>query len=131
MTQETASPRIARLIASIEYDGAAAVEAFWADIARTGAPLVEPDPDDAGGDPRDQLLTRIGETDVWYRTLRLPATLRAVYRFGPDDRSPRSRTRGSRAGPRAGAGTRSTQRRPSATDPRRRSRPTSRSSTPR
>jgi enterochelin esterase-like enzyme len=87
------------------------IAAFWAEVEAGGAPLVEPDPGGdpdwrlvtflwrdagprdhvlhvefwSGGQPRDQLLTPIPGTDAWYRTMRLPATMRGVYRFGPDD----------------------------------------------
>ncbi len=105
------SPRVERLRTASGSALADAVEAFWAEVAANGAPLVEPDPAGdpdwrlvtflwrdtrprshvlhvefwTGGPPRDQLLERIDGTDVWYRTMRLPATMRSEYRFGPDD----------------------------------------------
>jgi uncharacterized protein DUF3327 len=40
-----ASPRIARLARELRADGGAgATEAFWREVERTGAPLIEPDP---------------------------------------------------------------------------------------
>lgn len=115
MGMDERSPRMRALLAELAEagnSGAAGEVAgrFWEEIARDGAPLVEPDPDDpgyrlvtflwrdatpvrhvlhiefwSGGDPAGQLLTRIPRTDVWYRTMALPATLRGTYRFGPDD----------------------------------------------
>lgn len=97
-----ASPRLRALQAS--GDSAA----FWRDVARDGAPLVE----SAGVEPplaaderlvtfvwrgaqhgvrllgspsadHDE-LTRLPGTDVWHRSYRLPASTRLAYRLAPD-----------------------------------------------
>lgn len=87
----------------------ARLEEFWADVARTGTPLVEPDPDDSNAllvtfvvrvptdDPREVLLQanrmtdparpratvlrRVPGTDVAALTLRMPPDWRASYQF--------------------------------------------------
>lgn len=97
-----ASPRLRALQAS--GDSAA----FWRDIARDGAPLVEsagvepPLADDErlvtfvwrgaqhgvrlhGGPSADHdALSRLPGSDVWYRSYRLPASSRLAYRLAPD-----------------------------------------------
>lgn len=104
------SERLQRLEAEIASGDTGALERFWAEIERNGGPLVEPDAerDDARvvtflwravepiehvaliewfseGDFGDKLLTRLGATDLWYRSYRLRSDLRLDYRFGPDD----------------------------------------------
>src|SRR5262245_46566734 len=98
------SPRIAALAKELQSGKKAALEQFWKDL-RDKAPLVEPIPGDArhawvtfvwrgdaktrrvhvqGGPPtRDetQLLTRLADTDLWYRTERVPIDARFVYSF--------------------------------------------------
>lgn len=77
-------------------------EAFWARIAREGAPLIEPAGGGQyrvsflwrgarrgvklfGGPARDHLdLARLGQSDVWYLTLTVPADTRASYQLAPD-----------------------------------------------
>ena len=104
-----ASPRVAALAAD---PSAAALAAFWAEVAERGSPLVEPldgDPDhrvvtflwrDRGGtgevvlmankltDPSvwpASVLERLPGTDVWHRSYRLRADWRASYHLAPDD----------------------------------------------
>ncbi|MFS8934279.1 enterochelin esterase domain-containing protein [Cupriavidus taiwanensis] len=83
--------------------------AFWQDMARRGTPLVEPLPPTPGsgqeamvrvtflwrgardnvrllGSPagdHDPLL-RLGDSDVWYRSYRVPAATRMSYQLAPD-----------------------------------------------
>ncbi|RAS00383.1 enterochelin esterase domain-containing protein [Cupriavidus alkaliphilus] len=83
-------------------------EAFWQDMARRGTPLVEPLPATGGGQEamvrvtflwrgaRDNVrllgspagdhdaLLRLGDSDVWYRSYRVPATTRMSYQLAPD-----------------------------------------------
>ena len=91
-------------------DGAAAVTEFWADVTRRTTPIIEPFPTDtsfilATFVYRDTLhaktiqvsggaagwvdwLTRlepIAGTDIWYKTVVLPRTVRVGYQFRVDD----------------------------------------------
>lgn len=104
------SKRLKRLEAELGVGETGTLDAFWAEIERDGAPLVEVDDerDDvrvvtflwrattpvdhvaliewfSEGDFGDKLLTRLGETDLWYRSYRLRSDLRLDYQFGPDD----------------------------------------------
>jgi enterochelin esterase family protein len=84
------------------------LEAFWAEVARSGSPLVEPIPADdshvlltflwratspvrtvavyggPAGFGRGE-LRRLGSTDVWHRTYRVRKDLRTMYRLAVDD----------------------------------------------
>jgi len=102
------SPRIEALRGA----GADAVEAFWARVAASGTPLVEPrdgEPDHRtvtflwrGSDATREVvllankltdpsvwdastLERLDGTDVWHRSFRLRADWRATYQLAPDD----------------------------------------------
>ncbi|HWI72043.1 MAG TPA: enterochelin esterase domain-containing protein, partial [Baekduia sp.] len=113
------SPRIARLRAGGD------VAAFWAEVATTGTPLVEPrdgEPDHRtvtflwrGGDATREVvllankltdpsvwdastLQRLPGTDVWHRSFRLRADWRASYQLAPDDGNDDTTT-GEVAGP--------------------------------
>ncbi|MCA9859509.1 MAG: DUF3327 domain-containing protein, partial [Thermomicrobiales bacterium] len=104
------SERLRRLEGAIAAGEAGALADFWAELGRGGTPLVEPDAerddtrvvtflwraDDpvehvaliewfSDGDFGEKLLTRLGETDCWYRSYRLRSDLRLDYRFGPND----------------------------------------------
>ncbi len=95
------SPRLLAL----NEDG---IEAFWAEVAEVGSPLVEPIPGDddhvlltflwratspvesialyggPAGFGRDE-LRRLGSTDVWHRTYRVRRDLRTMYRLAVND----------------------------------------------
>ena len=105
------SPRIAALRQELEVGNTAALAAFWQEIAEKGAPLFEPVEGDeqqmlvtflwrgdeetrnvvvigglAGWDDfKEQQMTHLPESDVWYRTYRGDKTLRTVYRLGIND----------------------------------------------
>jgi enterochelin esterase family protein len=97
------SPRLAALAKELKGGNRAAVDRFWDDV-QGRAPLVEPiagDPDRswvtfvwrgdgqtrrvglAGGPPAagPALLTRLADTDLWYRTERVRNDARFVYSF--------------------------------------------------
>src|SRR6185295_16931043 len=89
------SPRLERLRLALARSEAGALQGFWEEVDRTGAPLVEPGETDRErrvtflwkssdetrvvllADFSDSIphmtLVRLPGTDVWYRTLRLPA----------------------------------------------------------
>ena len=105
------TPVIEALRKQILADPAGATEQFWMDIGRRGSPIVEP----AGTDGKYHLvtflfrggsftrnvvvlgpdwgpigyanntMTRIGNTDVWYFTKRLPSGARFDYRLSIND----------------------------------------------
>jgi len=98
------SPRLIALARKVKAGNRAALKLFWEEV-QGKAPLVEPVPGDdqlrrvtflwRGGaeasqvtldgqfppDSQDSPLTRLANTDVWYLTLRLPATARFTYGF--------------------------------------------------
>ncbi|MEU8899414.1 alpha/beta hydrolase-fold protein [Nocardia sp. NPDC048505] len=105
------SPRLRTLEREIRAD-AAALERFWAELAASGAPLIEPvpgRPDERlvtvvwretrsvsgvyvlanrvtdGANARRGMMRRIDGTDVWYASLRLPVGSRCSYRIHPFD----------------------------------------------
>ena len=102
------SPRIERLRADVARDVANA-GAFWLEVEASGTPLIEPlgdkhslvtflwrgTPDTrnvvvllsdfAGVRPQDHMMKRLGTSDVWFLTVRLPPTARFLYRLSPND----------------------------------------------
>lgn len=90
------SPRIAALAAGGDAD------AFWRAVAAEGTPMVEPaDNDEAivtflwrgarrnvrlfGGPSSDhEWLDRLAGTDIWFKSFRVPDSLRLSYRLAPD-----------------------------------------------
>lgn len=103
------SPRIAALFAEIDAGNAAALDGFWRDVERGGAPLVESASVDGywlvtfvyrgtektqnvallssigGMEARRNLLARFRDTDLWLRTYLLAEDVRTVYQFSVDD----------------------------------------------
>ncbi len=106
------SPRLAALQRELGAGRADALEEFWREVATKGTPLVEPtdDGDDshvlvtflwrAEGETRNVVvfggfhyywdfarngMARLLDTDVWYKTERSPADVRAWYRLSPND----------------------------------------------
>ena len=90
--------------------GETSTESFWARVAQSGTPLVEPIEGDANrtrvtflwrataqtrnvmvlgsfmtGSPTDYAMTRLADTDVWYLTVRLPSGSRFAYSLSPND----------------------------------------------
>lgn len=104
------SPRLAALQRDLAAGAPGALDAFWAEIAARGAPLVEPIADDArnmlvtflwrGGDECENVvvwssvtgfdipgnqMARLPGSDVWYLTARVRGDVRTVYRLAPND----------------------------------------------
>ena len=104
------SPRIQALQASIQRGEKESVNSFWADVAKAGAPLIEPIAGDrdnmavtflwrskpdtrnvkvlwipyAGVAPDEYLMARLGETDVWYKTIKVDRKMRLAYTLAPN-----------------------------------------------
>lgn len=104
-----ASPRIAALRRDVAAGKANAVSAFWADIQKQGAPLIEAVPEKldfslvtfvwhgnastrnvvifdgvAGFDATDR-MTPLAGTDVWYKTYKVRNDARFTYNLSPND----------------------------------------------
>ncbi|MBB4303199.1 enterochelin esterase family protein [Rhodobium orientis] len=97
------SPALKALLAKLEAGGD--TDAFWAEFARAGTPLIEPAPSGAdgkshltflwrgaeknvrlwGGPTGDHVwLERLGDSDVWFASFEVPDETRLSYRFAPD-----------------------------------------------
>lgn len=110
MSEKFSSPRIAALQHDLDGGNSAALARFWANLVQSGAPLIEEADDDAErlvtfvwrGDARnvvlisevvngwwwngfaDSRLFRLERTDLWYRTHRVRADARFLYRLAPN-----------------------------------------------
>lgn len=111
------SPRLARLSAALA--AGEGTEAFWREAAAHGGPLVEPGAHASEalltflwrGTPATRTvkvswamrsengfaLTQLGQSDVWYLSLRVPRGLRASYQLVPDAKVPPGADRMARA----------------------------------
>jgi len=109
--QTLESPRIALLQQALISGNVTALETFWQEVSEQSAPLIEAiEGDDKhylmtflwrartethnavvwGGpagldDPEGNQMTRLLETDLWYRTYRVQAALRGVYSLSEND----------------------------------------------
>jgi enterochelin esterase-like enzyme len=104
------SPRLRALADDLANDDSSAVAAFWAEVAEQGAPLIEPLEGEQGrrlvtfvwrrAEPAENVvvvqvlgpadfeamrLTRLGESDLWYRTYQVSADVRTTYQFAVND----------------------------------------------
>lgn len=104
------SPRMQALRASVERGELQIVDTFWEEVSKTGAPLIEPIADDRenmavtflwkgtpntqnvvvlwlpylGVAPDEFLMTRLGESDVWYKTIKVNRKMRLAYTLAPN-----------------------------------------------
>lgn len=104
------SQRIRDLTASVERGERESVNAFWEEVKKAGAPLIEPIAGDqenmavtflwkgmpdthnlmvlwlpyAGVAPDEFLMERLGETDVWYKTIKVDRRMRLAYTLAPN-----------------------------------------------
>jgi enterochelin esterase family protein len=88
-----------------------ALDEFWKSVEQSGAPIIEPDPSDerfqmatflwrgkpdhrnvlimwgpyAAARPADFLMAHLPDTDLWFRTIRLPRGARLRYQLSPND----------------------------------------------
>jgi enterochelin esterase-like enzyme len=108
--RDVKSARIARLMDELEAGITAATDVFWAEIAESGAPLVEPLPNEddgwcvtfvwrgsdadapvvvigdiVGWDFTQNQLQHIAGTDVYHLSARVPPKTRAIYCLSPRD----------------------------------------------
>src|SRR2546427_747820 len=108
--QEPISPRLAALRKALENGDRAALEKFWQEAAAQGAPIIEPIQGDdramlvtflwrakeetrnvlvfaglGGGTIAKNQMTRLMDTDVWYKTYRVPRDSRFTYTLSPND----------------------------------------------
>ncbi len=109
--QTLASPRLAALRQALASGDTAALETFWQEIIAHGAPLIEAIAGDAahhhvtflwraqeethnvvvwGGPagldhPERNQMTRLLDTDLWYRTYQIQSDVRGVYSFSVND----------------------------------------------
>ncbi|HTS77792.1 MAG TPA: enterochelin esterase [Bryobacteraceae bacterium] len=105
------SPRIAALRKDVESGNTGAVAAFWQEMEKEGAPLIEPLKDSTSDNlvtflwraktetrnvlilffpfavahPEDWEMVRLGQTDVWYRTAKIRRGARFTYSLSPND----------------------------------------------
>ena len=109
------SPRMAALAKAVQTrNGASAQAAFWDEVHKKGAPLVEPVPGEpryswvtflwqakkktdnvaiidgvaeaiGGYDPAKALMTRLADSDVWYRTYKARNDAAFSYLLSPND----------------------------------------------
>jgi enterochelin esterase-like enzyme len=104
------SPCINALRAAVATGNLASVGAFWERVEKEGAPIIERLPSDdknmlvtflwkgtpdtrnvfvarlpyAGGAPDDYFMDRLGETDVWYKTVATDKRARFEYSLAPN-----------------------------------------------
>lgn len=110
MTESITSVRLRQLAADLALPNAVAT--FWSEIEQVGSPLIERDPDEPcsctvtflwretepienvvvmegyeDDDPtmRKQQMTKLPDSDVWYRTLRMRSDIHGSYRLLPND----------------------------------------------
>lgn len=104
------SPRISALQKELESGNRAALESFWQQISKQGAPLVEPVEGDDGyrlvtflwrakeetknvvvvggvakWEFERNLMTRLGDTDLWFKTYRVRNDARFAYYLSVND----------------------------------------------
>jgi enterochelin esterase-like enzyme len=105
------SPRISALRKEVENGNHEAIAAFWREVEKQGTPLVEPLQDNTADNlvtflwraktqtrnvlilwfpfapqhPEDFEMSRLGETDVWYRTAKIRRGARFAYQLSPND----------------------------------------------
>jgi len=106
----TESRRIQTLQASMERGEKESVKSFWEEVRKAGAPLIEPIAGDqnnmavtflwrgkpgtrnvmvlwipyAGVVPDEYLMARLGQTDVWYKTIKVDRKMRLAYTLAPN-----------------------------------------------
>jgi enterochelin esterase family protein len=112
MTKTLVSPKLIALRHELGAGNRSALDTFWHEIKQAGTPLIENTGDDAdyswvtflwrAGDEIENIivlsqldgsffyvanktLTRMLDTDLWYKTYRVRNDVRTTYRFSPND----------------------------------------------
>lgn len=107
------SPRLESLRQAIKAGNANALDVFWQTVSQQGAPLIETIEDDDDHSlvtflwrareitgvalislltsPTTSPMTRLLDTDLWYKTCRVRNDIRATYQFSPQASRPRVR----------------------------------------
>ncbi|GEM_PF-4886364 len=105
-----ASPRVAALRNQLQKGNRSAVTEFWEDVRKAGTPLLEPIAGDrkqvlvtflwrevgdtrnvvvflqtGGLNPADNQMTRLSDSDVWYRSYVFRKDVRFLYTLSPND----------------------------------------------
>lgn len=108
--KEVTSLRIDALKKEIESGNRAAIDSFWQEITKSGAPLIEPIKSDdnyyiltfvwrakeetrnvvliggiAGYKFENNLMSRLLDTDLWFKTYRIRGDARFTYNISPND----------------------------------------------
>jgi enterochelin esterase-like enzyme len=104
------SRRIQALQASVQRGEKESVNSFWKEVRKAGAPLIEPIIGDQDGMavtflwrgkpdthnvmvlwipyvavvPDEYLMARLGQTDVWYKTIKVDRKMRLAYTLAPN-----------------------------------------------
>jgi len=104
------SQRIQALQAAIQRGEKDSVNSFWEEVRKAGAPLIEPIAGDrdnmavtflwrgkpdtrnvvvlwipyVGVAPDEYLMARLGETDIWYKTIKVDRKMRLAYTLAPN-----------------------------------------------
>ncbi|HVM75384.1 MAG TPA: enterochelin esterase [Candidatus Saccharimonadales bacterium] len=104
------SQRMRALQASLQSGDHQSINAFWQEVTKTGAPLIEPIAGDrnnmavtflwrgrpdicnvlvlwlpyAGVAPDEYMMDRLGNTDVWYKTIKVDRRMRLAYTLAPN-----------------------------------------------
>ena len=104
------SPRLKTLREAVASGTQGSIDGFWEEVKERGAPLIEPVAGDdknmlvtfvwrggpdthsvfvvwfpyAAEGPDDYHMTRLGETDVWYKSIKVDKRKRLVYRLAPN-----------------------------------------------
>lgn len=113
-TEQLTSPKLAALQQALASEKREALAQFWQDVAKQGTPLVEKIAGDethmlvtflwralaetktvvivsslgstpAGWKYADHQMSQLPQTDIWYRTYKVPSATRTVYQLSPND----------------------------------------------
>ncbi|MFN2579396.1 MAG: enterochelin esterase domain-containing protein, partial [Pyrinomonadaceae bacterium] len=105
------SPRLAALQNRLKSGERGALESFWKEIEKHGAPIIEPAPDSnremlvtmlwrAKEETKNVFVFRLGDvskamarlldTDLWYKTFRLQKGARFIYQLAPNLPDPKT-----------------------------------------
>jgi enterochelin esterase family protein len=104
------SPRIEALKKDVEAGNRAAIEIFWQEVSKAGSPMIEPLAGEnnyrlvtflwrakeetknvvvvggaSGWEFNKNLMSRLLDTDVWFRTYRVRSDARFTYNLSPND----------------------------------------------